>query len=272
MRQVMSELPYKVGERQDGKRTFVARTDRANKCLAIFVHGWRGGHLSTWGDLAKYLEHHAHEKRVLEDWDYLFVGYKTYSLGSLLSIARVLAGEWTDAALGQPPFSHGYQTLALIGHSLGTLGIRQLLCAVSEHPKGMLDALHCALLFGSPLNGSPLASFAALARVKDALEGDWPALLPGTYQINDVLQPDGQIIQMLHVWNKTFQLSAEHRKLRVKVILGADDMVVDQRGLAEWEGDKRKLTYFNHTRLCKVQYKGAKTEGLILDELAGELR
>src|ERR1700730_7713124 len=146
MSQGSNELPYKIRERQDGKRTFVERTDRANKRLAIFVHGWRGGHLSTWGDLSKYLEHHAHEKRVLEDWDYLFVGYKTYSLRSLLSIARILAGEWTDAVQGGPPFSHGYQTLALIGHSLGTLGIRQLLCAVSEHPEGMLSALHCALL------------------------------------------------------------------------------------------------------------------------------
>jgi hypothetical protein len=77
---------------------------------------------------------------------------------------------------------------------------------------------------------------------------------------------------MLHVWNKTFRLSKPHRKLRVKVILGADDMVVYQGGLAEWVGDERKDTEFDHTRLCKVQYKGAKTEGLILDELAGELR
>ncbi|WP_050418989.1 esterase/lipase family protein [Bradyrhizobium tropiciagri] len=251
---------------------FVERIDRANRRLAIFVHGWRGGHLSTWGDLAKYLERHADEKLVLEDWDYLFLGYETYSLGSLLDIARIVAGEWMHAAGGRPPFNHAYQTLALVGHSLGTLGIRQLLCAVSEHPEGMLRALRCALLFGSPLNGSPLASYAAAARIADAIKGRWGALLPGSYQINDALQPDGQILRMLQVWNETFRLSASHRDLRVKVILGADDQVVHQGGLARWSGDVRRETSLDHTRLCKVKYNGTKTVGLILDELVGELR
>jgi hypothetical protein len=133
----------------------------------------------------------------------------------------------------------------------------------------MLRALHCALLFGSPLNGSPLASYAAVARIADAIKGRLGALLPGTSQINDALQPDGQILQMLQVWNETFRLSPQHRNLRVKVILGADDLVVYQGGLARWSGDFRRDTSLDHTHLCKVKYRGARTEGMILDELAG---
>ena len=265
-------MTRKVHDRQEERWTFVERTDQPNRQLVVFIHGWRGEHLSTWGDLAKYLEHHADEEGVLEDWDYLFVGYETYSLGSLLDIARIIASQWKKASRGQRPFKHAYKALSLVGHSLGTLGIRQLLCAVSEHPEGMLRALHCTLLFGSPLNGSPLATYAAAARIADALKGRFGALLPGTYQINDALRPDGQILQMLQAWNETFRLSAEHQNLRVKVVLGADDLVVHQGGLARWAGDECSETALDHTGLCKVKYKGRQTRCLVLDELAGELR
>lgn len=258
-------------DHQREKWALIQRTDRANTKLAIFVHGWHGGHLSTWGDLARFLELHADQNRVLGDWDYLFLGYETYSVGNLLNIARIIATQWREASRGNRPFSHRYASLALIGHSLGTLGIRQLLCAVSEQPSGMLRALHCVLFFGSPLNGSPLVSVAGLVRLKDLIKGRWGAALPGAYQINDALRSDGQILQMLQVWNESARHSKIH-KLTIKVIIGTDDKVVYRAGLAQWQGDDVRTRAVGHLQMCKVHYKGANTQALILNELEGELR
>lgn len=266
-------MPRSFFDRQREKWAFVQRDDLVNTKLAIFVHGWRGGYLSTWGDLAYYLVTHADLNPVLGRWDYFFVGYETYSLNSLLDIARIVATKWKTAARGRPPFQHSHKSLALVGHSLGTLGIRQLLCAVSEQPVGMLDALHCVLFFGSPLNGSPLAVAGGAARFADAIRGRLGALLPNAYQINDALRSDKQILKMLHAWNESIRMYGDYPKLEIKIIMGADDLVVYQGGIAQWTGNSDRNEHpLNHSQLCTVLYEGAKTEAFIIDELVGELK
>ena len=123
-------------DRQKEHWAFVKRTDAPNSGLVIFIHGFRGSYLSTWGQLANFLTFHSDSHKVLKTWDYLFLGYETYSIGSFLEIAAIMAGQWRLASTGAPPFDENkYSRLALFGHSLGTLGIRQMLCAVSEQPE-----------------------------------------------------------------------------------------------------------------------------------------
>lgn len=91
-------MTRKFFDRQKERWAYVRRTDRANDGLVIFVHGFRGSYLSTWGELANFLTQHADSDRVLQNWDYLFVGYETYSIDTYLEIARIVASQWKKAS------------------------------------------------------------------------------------------------------------------------------------------------------------------------------
>jgi pimeloyl-ACP methyl ester carboxylesterase len=260
-------------DRQTEQLGLVRRTDKPNKKLAIFVHGFRGSYLSTWGQLAHYLERHADDQKSgLADWDFLFVGYETYSISSYLDIARLIATQWQRAATAEPPYASAYDQLALFGHSLGTLGIRQLLCAASEHPEGLLEALSTVVLIGSPINGSPLAFAGKLTSIIDAVRGKPGALAPGMYSIVEGLKPNGAQIAMLHVWNKCARLDAKAAKIRPRVIKGTDDMVVGDGGLVSWDGDRvPDMVALDHRQLSKTG-KDQDADSQLLDILKAELR
>jgi hypothetical protein len=59
------------------KWALLRRSDAANTGLAMFVHGFRGNYLRTWGALSDFLEQRADADPVLAGWDYVFVGYDT---------------------------------------------------------------------------------------------------------------------------------------------------------------------------------------------------
>lgn len=257
-------------DRQRERWAYVRRSDAVNDKLVIFVHGFRGSYLSTWGDLANFLQKHSESHTVLAQWDYLFVGYETYSIGSFLDIADIIITKWRDASTRAPPFDqNSYSKLALVGHSLGTLGIRQLLCAMSEQPSGMLDALKATVLFGSPLNGSSLAGIAGLAPIGDLFLGKPAALLPGAYKIARALQPDSSELKMLQTWNKTIRNFGKGTFGPSNVILGTDDHVVGTGGLAKWEGDVESKTAMSHSQMVKTIGVTATTQGAVLDVLKG---
>lgn len=228
----------------------------AGRSLAIFVHGFFGDHLTTWGKLPELLRENAPTEETLLNWDFLFLGYSTRKMATYLDIASLVATQWEKAAKGRPPFRESYSRLALLGHSLGTLGIRQLLCARVLHPPQMLDALHSVTLFGTPLNGSPWAGYAAtLGRVEIAT-----ALTPGNSQL-----------RMLRQWNETVQ--PLFRWKDVRVVLGTDDQVVGNKyaDLVQFAGDARPcaLLPFNHRELVKpISWENS----AIRDEIVGALR
>lgn len=169
-----------------------------------------------------------------------------------------------------PPFDgNTYSKLALFAHSLGTLGVRQLLCAISEQPAGMSDALKAAVLFGSPLNGSPLAGLAGVFKVVDALKGKPAALLPGSFRIRRALEEGNPELEMLYVWNQTIRNHGKDKFVPTKVILGADDHVVGTSKLAKWDDDQQLTTAMDHLDIVKISNIGTATQGTVLDELRG---
>lgn len=257
-------------DRQKERWAYIRRTDVANTGLVIFIHGFRGSYLSTWGELANFLTHYSDTDDALAAWDYLFLGYETYSIGSYLEIADILTSQWRKASTSTPPYDrNNYSQLALFGHSLGTLAIRQMLCAISEQPQGMLQALKATVLFGSPLNGSSLAGIAGLAKIADAVSGKPAALLPGSYRIARALEPGNAEMKMLQIWNKTVRTHGGIPFSPTKVILGTDDQVVGTGGLAEWFGDEISMTSMDHSQLCKIDNVGVSTQGTVLDMLRG---
>ena len=194
--------------------------DLPNTSLAIFVHGFRGNYLSTWGKIPELLEKHADSDRDLANWDFLFMGYSTSDVETYLDIASLICTNWRRAAAGESPYRTGYDRLALFGHSLGTLGIRQALCATSTHGGPMLDAVHSVTLFGTPLNGSRLAGIGSVF-----------------YSVSDALKPANPQLRMLKTWCEG---SFSHRPWpSVRVVLGQGDWVVgaELSELVTWPGD-----------------------------------
>lgn len=257
-------------DRQKELWAYVRRTDTANQKLVIFIHGFRGTYLSTWGDLADYLNQHADAHHVLREWDYLFLGYETYSIETFLDIARIVAGQWEKASTQRPPFDqNNYSQLALFGHSLGTLGLRQLICAMSRQPAGMLAALKATVLFGSPLNGSSITGLASLAPLADLWSSKLASLRPSAYKITRALKPNSHELKMLHTWNETIRKFGNGQFGPAKVILGTDDLVVGTGGMANWAGDQEFMTGMPHSEMVKTRNVGSATQNSVLDELKG---
>ncbi|WP_201838798.1 hypothetical protein [Microvirga zambiensis] len=258
-------------DRQLEHWALVRRTDQPNSRLAIFVHGFRGGYLSTWGRLPDCLRDFSDNHPVFGSWDYLFIGYQTSSIASFLRIAELIATQWQRAAEGEPPFLQRYAKLALFGHSLGTLGVRQLLCATSKQPSGLISALHSVVLFGSPLNGSPLAPFGRASRVIDMFRGP-AALLPSSYAIADALRPDSPHIEMLRTWTATIRQYV--RLPDPLVIQGTDDAVVGTSGshMQPWDGDRLGVTALDHRDLSKIYDPGCWANSSFVDTLHGALK
>jgi hypothetical protein len=215
---------------------FFKRTDKKLNKLAMFIHGFRGNYLTTWGELPELLHWEADKKQVFEDWDYVFLGYDTSAVKTYLDIANLVWTHWNLASKGSSPYDEQYQRLALFGHSLGTLGLRQALCATSKQPKLMLQALHSVTFFGTPINGSPWADAAEIV-----------------YDIGAALVPSSPQLRMLKAWTETARASTTWPD--VTVVLGTDDKVVGYTNgeLVSWEGDDKIISYthFDHSELVK---------------------
>ena len=231
----------------------IRRSDGANVRLAVFVHGFRGNYLSTWGSIPELLRDHADSDPILAPWDYLFLGYSTRAIATYLDISALICTTWRRAAAGDPPHRASYQKLALFGHSLGTLGIRQALCASSAHGGPLLGALHTVTLFGTPLNGSPLAGMGSLL-----------------YTVADALKPANPQLRMLKVWSEgSF---ADRPWPTVRVVLGQGDWVVGQEfnELVQWPGDAPPdQTVLDHADLVKPD---AWTNSSVMDYVRTSLR
>jgi pimeloyl-ACP methyl ester carboxylesterase len=250
----MSKLEF-VDRQDDDLALLRKEGGGAGRSLAIFIHGFLGNHLTTWGHLPDMLREHAPSDSVLADWDFLFLGYSTRKIGSYLDIARVIATQWEKAATGKRPFGGAYTRFALLGHSLGTLGIRQLLCAGVMQPPQMLNALHSVTLFGTPLNGSSLATYGR------AFGGP----------ITGALEPGNPQLRMLRSWNESVHPFLKWKGVRV--ILGMDDQVVGNKyvDLVDFAGDSKPafLLKFDHGALVKPKDWASST---IRDEIVGALQ
>ena len=220
-------------DNRTGEQWALLRRTSPNVKLAIFVHGFYGDYLATWGKISDLLRTHADTDTVCTEWDFLFLGYSTSTVETYLDIAAVIATQWQRARHGHAPFRHAYDQFALFGHSLGTLGIRQLLCAREAQPGGHLNDLKAVVLFGTPLNGSGWAKLAPWNKVADSLK-------PGNPQL-----------RMLKSWS-----TGVHDQLAwppVRIVLGLDDKVVGASEFTQWTGDASPadITNFDHSALVK---------------------
>lgn len=123
-------------------------------------------------------------------------------------------------------------------------------------PPQMLKALHSVTLFGTPLNGSPLAYYGA-------------KLFGGP--IAEALKPGNPQLRMLRSWNETVQPLLQWKGVRI--VLGTDDQVVGKKyaDLVDFAGDSKPsaLLNFDHGDLVKPRDWANST---IRDEILGALQ
>jgi hypothetical protein len=120
----------------------------------------------------------------------------------------------------------------------------------------MLSTLHSVTLFGTPLNGSPLASYGA-------------KLVGGP--IAEALKPGNPQLRMLRSWNESVHPYLQWKG--VSVFLGMDDQVVGNKymDLIDFAGDLKppSLLNFDHRALVKPQDWASST---IRDVIEGALQ
>jgi pimeloyl-ACP methyl ester carboxylesterase len=233
------------------------RAQPENDRLTIFVHGYDGTYLGTWGNLPQLLHDNADEDSVLRKWDFLFMGYNHRTLSTFIDIADRIRDEWERAENGYPSIGRKYKRFALVGHSLGTLGIRQLICASSLQPRDMFSKLHSVTLFGTPMTGSVLAWFSPWA-------------------IGRSLRPFSPGMTMLHEWVRSAHehTMAFHRDKwpRIKLVHGQADRIVQThaRHMINWPGDDRREanTASGHIDMTKPQQWDSRLVDLIREGCA----
>jgi len=216
-------------------RAFFFSQTQDNHQLAVFVHGFAGNYLSTWGLIPHLLWTGADTDAILRNWDFLFIGYETRKIHTYLDIAERIGTEWGYCFSGSPPYPRKYAKVSLFGHSLGTLGIRQFLCATAKHHESLAQCLHSVTLFGSPLAGSKLAYLANV-----------------THPIAKALTPLNPQLRMLRVWSEgSFKYSPWPP---VRVVVGQGDWIAgtEMHELVTWPGDLTpEITTLGHSDLVR---------------------
>lgn len=224
-----------LANRNKSKWAFLPHGSRANTQLAVFVHGFRGDYLDTWGKLPDMLQANTDSDEPFASWDYVFVGYETRNVETYLDIATLLATELRAAISGDRRYGRRYDRFALYGHSLGTLGLRQFLCASTLCEPGMASRIHSVTFFGSPINGSSLARLAF------------------SYKIGDALKPSNPQLRMLREWSRGAFAGASLPQTRL--IVGQDDMVVGDTAVyfSDWPNDQwpPSVTTYDHSDMTK---------------------
>jgi triacylglycerol esterase/lipase EstA (alpha/beta hydrolase family) len=240
------------------------RSDTPNDSLCILVHGFRGTYLGTWGKLPEVIRT-SRKTDILHGWDYCYVGYETWQIATFLDIAERVGQRVTQARAGQAPFDRKYKRFAFAGHSLGTLGIRQLFCAGLLNGQIASSEIKGAVLYGTPIAGSWMAKFSSPLRVKDTLvkglklwkAGKTPAL-PNKFSIAEALKVNSPQIRMLHKWTSCANHGRQWPVIRKAY--GTRDAVVHPglRELVEWAGDDQQQYTVESSHTDMLQFTPAK--------------
>lgn len=229
---------FKLIIRPENHFALIQNSKNINSKLVIFIHGFWGGFLKTWGKIPTLLKKSDKSKNadpILQEWDYLFLGYKTGNVETYIDISKILETNINLSINGNEPFKKSYKRFTLVGHSLGTLGIRQLLCDYSVQPKNFFKMLHNIILLGTPINGSTLAYLAFWQKIADSLK------------------PNNPQLRMLNNWTKSTHSFIQWPV--TKVVLGNEDKVVgDSYGdIINWVGDgKIQNTGLNHKNMVQA--------------------
>lgn len=161
------------------------------KTCVVFVHGYGGGAVATWGDFPDL----AMERPEFEQADLVFLGYESrsrtaaFSVGVLYKAVRLLAEEAPEVIrrVGGPERANdfAYEKIVLVGHSLGGALARDVAMSAEDEKKEWADKISLALFAPAHLGANVielvelglgflkyLGAAQAIARVKSPVLND----------------------------------------------------------------------------------------------------
>lgn len=232
------------------KKALLKNKNFDNKNLAVFVHGFNGDYLSTWGNFPQLLM----SDPKLSSYDFMFWGYSSNLLTSkekfihenikqlfiqFLSkhktnqhIEVVAQGLQTELK-----YLEEYDNISLIGHSMGGLVIRSYIIQnLKENKKENLEKIKQIILFGTPNEGLGIANNKLLSGLNS--------------QIHDMGSYNDFINILREDW---VELVFKNKDLNFSTLMvaGEDDHFVPFEQVTKYFRDSRELTQGDHETMVK---------------------
>src|SRR4029077_5842610 len=126
----------------------VERRVNNQKACVVFLHGFTGSNVETWGRFPEFLI----KLPELTGWDVVSLGYSSSLIPDLVGIWSADAPIDKLATLFRTTVSFGlekYQTLAVLAHSMGGLVVQRAFVEDSN----FTQKISHLFLFGTPSNG-----------------------------------------------------------------------------------------------------------------------
>jgi hypothetical protein len=242
---------YELINDSNGKKALF--TNKKNKSLAVFVHGFTGNYISTWGQLPELLT----TDPGLQHFDFLFWGYSSdllFPKGEFIidNIRQLLTQFISKHKTSQHievvaqglqtelDYLDDYDNIVLIGHSLGGLVIRsfiiQNLKSYKKKNFARIKKIKQILLFGTPNEGLDLANNKILSSLNN--------------QISDMGSYNEFINSLREEWVELV-FKNKNLKFSTLMIAGEDDYFVPFEQVTKYFRDSRELTKGDHLAMVK---------------------
>ena len=244
---------YELIEDSSGKKVLFKSRYKKNKNLVVFVHGFTGNYLSTWGAFPELL---TGDPRLMH-FDFLFWGYSSNFFfpkeDFLLKNIRQLFTQFLSkhktnqhievVAQGlqtELNYLDEYDNITLIGHSLGGLVIRsyiiQNLKGFKKENQERIKKINQIILFGTPNEGLDIANNKILRGINS--------------QIYDMGSYNDFITTLREEWIETVFKNSDI-KFSALMVAGEEDYFVPFEQVTKYFRDNRELTKGDHINLVK---------------------
>jgi uncharacterized alpha/beta hydrolase family protein len=250
---MMAQKHYQLIEDTSGKKALFKNKFKKNKNLVVFVHGFTGNYLSTWGDLPDLL---TRDPR-LQHHDFLFWGYSSnfiipqedFIKDNIIQLfTQFLSKHKTNQQIEvvaqglqtELKYLDEYDNVTLIGHSLGGLVIRSYIIQNLKQGKKenleRINKIDQIILFGTPNEGLDVANNELLGNINN--------------QIHDMGSYNEFINTLREDW---IELVFKNKDLDLSTLMvaGEDDYFVPFEQVTKYFRDSRELTKGNHYTMIK---------------------
>jgi tetratricopeptide (TPR) repeat protein len=211
--------------------------------VVVFLHGFTGSRDDTWDRFPGLLGSAA------PDWDIFTIGYATTLLPDVVGIWSAdpdlpVLGGMLSTQLGLPPFN-GYQSLALVAHSMGGLVVQKALVddqALSARVKHLV-------LFGTPSGGLRKAGWAPF----------WKR------QLQNMAESSSFITELRQDWKRLYDAASPFDLL---VVAGASDQFVPPNSsLGPFNKKVQRVVPGDHVSIVKPANADAPSLSLLVATL-----
>ncbi len=244
---------YDLIEDPAGKKGLLKNKYKNNKNLVVFVHGFTGNYLSTWGNFPELL---AGDPRLLH-FDFLFWGYAsnfiipkedfiTDNIRQLFT--QFLSKHRTNQHIEvlaqglqtELKYLDEYENITLIGHSLGGLVIRSYVIQNLKENRAenieRTNKINQIILFGTPNEGLKIANNKLLGGINN--------------QIHDMGSYNDFINTLREEW---VELVFKNNDIKFPslMVAGENDYFVPFEQVTKYFRDSRELTKGDHLNMVK---------------------